>query len=93
MGRIVSPRNRYVARVLTEACLGTLLFDLLTPEEEPDRANVFDIGLLARPALVSARVRAATGSPARPAAQRCLAWASGSGGLGRIGQAAATRPP
>jgi putative phosphoribosyl transferase len=43
-----SPRNRYVARVLTEAGLGTLLFDLLTPDEEVDRANVFDIGLLAR---------------------------------------------
>jgi putative phosphoribosyl transferase len=43
-----SPRNRYVARVLTDAGLGTLLFDLLTPEEELDRANVFDIGLLAR---------------------------------------------
>ena len=43
-----SPRNRFVARVLTEAGLGTLLFDLLTPEEELDRANVFDIGLLAR---------------------------------------------
>jgi putative phosphoribosyl transferase len=42
-----SPRNRYVARVLNEAGLGTLLFDLLTPEEEVDRANVFDIGLLA----------------------------------------------
>jgi putative phosphoribosyl transferase len=43
-----SPRNRYVADVLHEAGLGTLLFDLLTPDEEPDRANVFDIGLLAR---------------------------------------------
>jgi putative phosphoribosyl transferase len=43
-----SPRNRYVASVLTEAGLGTLLFDLLTSEEERDRANVFDIGLLAR---------------------------------------------
>src|SRR6266513_1878176 len=42
-----SPRNRYVAGVLTEAGLGTLLVDLLTPEEEADRANVFDIGLLA----------------------------------------------
>jgi putative phosphoribosyl transferase len=42
-----SPRNRYVASVLTEAALGTLLFDLLTPEEEHDRAKVFDIGLLA----------------------------------------------
>ena len=42
-----SPRNRYVAAVLHQADLGTLLFDLLTPEEEADRANVFDIGLLA----------------------------------------------
>jgi putative phosphoribosyl transferase len=43
-----SPRNRYVAGVLNDAGLGTLLFDLLTPEEELDRANVFDIGLPAR---------------------------------------------
>lgn len=43
-----SPRNRFVASVLHGAGLGTLLFDLLTPEEEHDRANVFDIGLLAR---------------------------------------------
>ena len=43
-----SPRNRYVAAVLNQAGLGTLLFDLLTPAEEVDRANVFDIGLLAR---------------------------------------------
>jgi putative phosphoribosyl transferase len=43
-----SPRNRYVAAVLNQAGLGTLLFDLLTTDEEHDRANVFDIGLLAR---------------------------------------------
>ncbi len=43
-----SPRNRYVAAVLTKAGLGTLLFDLLTPDEEADRANVFDVELLAR---------------------------------------------
>ena len=43
-----SPRNKYVAGVLTDAGLGTLLFDLLTPAEERNRANVFDIGLLAR---------------------------------------------
>jgi putative phosphoribosyl transferase len=42
-----SPRNRYVASVLNQAGLGTLLFDLLTAQEERDRANVFDIGLLA----------------------------------------------
>jgi putative phosphoribosyl transferase len=42
-----SPRNQYVARTLAEAGLGTLLFDLLTPGEDRDRAHVFDIGLLA----------------------------------------------
>ena len=42
-----SPRNQAVARVLNDAGLGTLLFDLLSPEEEADRANVFDIPLLA----------------------------------------------
>jgi putative phosphoribosyl transferase len=41
-----SPRNRLVARRLNEARLGTLLLDLLTPEEDGDRALVFDIGLL-----------------------------------------------
>lgn len=43
-----SPRNRFVASVLNQAGLGTLLFDLLTPTEELDRSNVFDIPLLAR---------------------------------------------
>jgi putative phosphoribosyl transferase len=43
-----SPRNRYVADVLHQAGLATLLFDLLTPDEEQDRANVFAIDLLAR---------------------------------------------
>ena len=42
-----SPRNRYVAEVLHRAGLGTLLIDLLTTEEEGDRANVFNIELLA----------------------------------------------
>jgi putative phosphoribosyl transferase len=42
-----SPRNQYVAKVLGEAGLTTLLFDLLTRDEEPSRANVFDIELLA----------------------------------------------
>jgi putative phosphoribosyl transferase len=39
-----SPRNRYVAEVLNEAGLATLMFDLLTTDEESNRANVFDIG-------------------------------------------------
>ncbi|MER6471879.1 phosphoribosyltransferase family protein [Streptomyces collinus] len=42
-----SPRNRFVAEGLNRAGLGTLLFDLLTEDEERDRANVFDIALLA----------------------------------------------
>jgi putative phosphoribosyl transferase len=43
-----SPRNRQVADALQERSLATLLLDLLTAEEERDRANVFDIELLAR---------------------------------------------
>ena len=46
-----SPRNQYVARVLHDAGLGTLLFDLLTEEEEREeyytRHLRFNIGLLA----------------------------------------------
>ncbi|OOP65117.1 phosphoribosyl transferase [Arthrobacter sp. SRS-W-1-2016] len=43
-----SPRNRFVAAVLQAAGLGTLLLDLLTPAEEVNRGNVFDIALLAQ---------------------------------------------
>jgi putative phosphoribosyl transferase len=43
-----SPRNRFVAGVLQQAGLGTLLLDLLTPGEERNRDNVFNIELLAR---------------------------------------------
>jgi dienelactone hydrolase len=47
----LSPRNRYVARILNEANLATLLVDLLTPEEEAVDVRTahlrFDIGLLA----------------------------------------------
>ncbi len=43
-----SPRNRFVAGMLQKAGLGTLLLDLLTPGEEHQRANVFNIELLAR---------------------------------------------
>jgi putative phosphoribosyl transferase len=47
-----SPRNQYVARVLQQGGLGTLLFDLLTaPEERIDVQTAelrFDIALLAR---------------------------------------------
>lgn len=43
-----SPRNRFVAREMNAARIATLLFDLLTPSEEGDRANVFDIELIGR---------------------------------------------
>jgi predicted phosphoribosyltransferase/dienelactone hydrolase len=42
-----SPRNMAVARHLNREGMATLLFDLLSPREEVDRANVFDIALLA----------------------------------------------
>jgi putative phosphoribosyl transferase len=47
-----SPRNQYVARVLQDAGLATLLIDLLTAEEEKEdlitREHRFNIGLLAK---------------------------------------------
>ena len=46
-----SPRNQFIARTLNRAGPGTLLFDLLTPEEETldiyTREHRFNIGLLA----------------------------------------------
>src|ERR1700726_4348482 len=51
-----SPRNRYVARMLNEAKLATLLIDLLTLDEEVVDARTaqlrFDIGLLAERLVV-----------------------------------------
>jgi putative phosphoribosyl transferase len=43
----LSSRNRFVARVLNDGRIATLLFDLLTDAEELDRRNVFDVELLA----------------------------------------------
>ena len=45
-GRL-SPRNNHVAQALRARKQATLLLDLLTPGEEQDRRNVFDIDLLA----------------------------------------------
>ncbi len=50
-----SPRNNYVARVLHAHGLGTLLLDLLTPEEDMDYSQRFDIPLLARRLLAATR--------------------------------------
>ena len=41
-----SPRNTYVAGVLQQRGIGTLLFDLLTREEDQDYETRFDIALL-----------------------------------------------
>lgn len=43
----LSPRNRMVADYLVQQLFGTLLFDLLTPEEDQDYDNRFNIPLLA----------------------------------------------
>jgi len=50
-----SPRNNYVAGVLRAAGVGTLLMDLLTPEEDRDYSRRFDIGLLTQRLLEAAR--------------------------------------
>ena len=43
-----SPRNQFVAQVLQKASLGTLLFDLLTEEEDAIYENRFNINLIAQ---------------------------------------------
>jgi dienelactone hydrolase len=43
----LSPRNRYVAAELNRSGIGTLLMDLLSPEEDATAAARFDIDLLA----------------------------------------------
>ena len=50
-----SPRNNYVAGVLRQAGVGTLLMDLLTPQEDRDYARRFDIALLTQRLLDAAR--------------------------------------
>lgn len=54
-----SPRNQFVARALNQAGLGTLLFDLLTPEEEAvdiyTAQHRFDIKLLAERLLCATK--------------------------------------
>jgi putative phosphoribosyl transferase len=62
-----SPRNRWVAERLNRDGMATVLFDLLTEEESADRANVFDIDLLAR--RLSAATDATVAAP----------WAAGLG--------------
>lgn len=49
----VSPRNTYVANVLQQQGIGTLLFDLLTRSEDQDYAMRFDIDLLTQRLLAA----------------------------------------
>jgi putative phosphoribosyl transferase len=50
-----SPRNRQVARLLHQRSFATLLLDLLRWEEERDRTNVFDVGLLSERLVAATR--------------------------------------
>lgn len=76
-GRL-SPRNNYVAARLRAGGFATLLLDLLSPAEEQDRRNVFDIALLA------SRLRLAVdwcaGEPATAALRPAYFGASTGGG-------------
>lgn len=48
-----SPRNTYVASMLRQAGMGTLLFDLLTQEEDRNYETRFDISLLTQRLLAA----------------------------------------
>jgi putative phosphoribosyl transferase len=48
-----SPRNNYVAQVLRDCGIGTLLIDLLTPEEDMDYQMRFNISLLTQRLLLA----------------------------------------
>lgn len=50
-----SPRNNYVAQILRNHDIGTLLMDLLTPEEDMNYQTRFDIPLLTRRLLAATR--------------------------------------
>jgi hypothetical protein len=73
-----SPRNRLVARILQQAGFGTLLFDLLTPEEDLLYENRFNIE------LISARLVSATEWLAQQQETRGLAFGFLGPALGRL---------
>ncbi len=93
----MSPRNIYVAEQLRDAGFATLLIDLLLAHEQWDRANVFDITLLARRLLAAIRwaaphLSAILVTPAAALPQRVAAVVSrggrpdlaGAGALARV---------
>lgn len=77
-----SPRNQFVARLIREAGVGTLLFDLLTPQEESVDVYTahlrFDIPLLAR-RLVAATEWLGTDNPTKQLAVGYFGASTGGG--------------
>jgi len=86
-----SPRNRHVAAVLNERGLATLLFDLLTDEEEQidavDTTLRFDVEMLAERLLAATDSVIASGTMPRP-----IGYFGGSTGAAAALIAAARRP-
>jgi putative phosphoribosyl transferase len=85
-----SPRNRFVATVLHEHRLATLLFDLLAEDEATDRRRVFDITLLCR-RLVEAIDWLRERDDARQAQRRVGLFGASTGAAAAL-QAATQRP-
>jgi putative phosphoribosyl transferase len=82
-----SPRNRFVATVLHEHRLATLLFDLLGEDEANDRRRAFDMALLCRRLL-----EAIDWLSERADSQRRVGVFGASTGAAAALQAAAERP-
>jgi dienelactone hydrolase len=83
----LSPRNRYVAAELNRSGIGTLLTDLLAPDEDAEPAARFDIDLLA------ARLLQATGwVAARLAAPLSFGYFGASTGAAAAIRAASASP-
>lgn len=82
-----SPRNNYVARVLREKGIGTLLLDLLTVAEELDYQTRFDTALLTQRLLLATRWVKKHTPPTR---QLTMGYFGASTGAAAALQAAAT---
>lgn len=83
-----SPRNRYVAQALQQDHIATLLFDLLTPEEDSVYENRFDIELLAHRLMEA--VAWLRGQP--PLTEAAMGFFGASTGAAAALRAAAHRP-
>lgn len=83
-----SPRNNFVARILQDAGMATLLVDLLEEPESMDRGKVFDIDLLANRLLACSYWLHQQGKTRG----LLLGYFGASTGAGAALQAAATKP-